>query len=187
MEINTDKRERFITGHPLFSHSFHPAPTHQSAKSLSLCVCVCVCLYWMAFGKAFIYLPDRGGWGRWRRMQWGGWPTDECGMEEGAFSVSGIKRDEGWENRCVSGVSSVTVIVKARLDVLIRKVGGQYFIYWRHCEHFMSGRLLWAAPVSSHQNNKSKSMNELTKQVGKKKNWIQCSVWQFISASCARF
>ncbi len=59
----------------------------------------------------------------------GGWPTDECGMEEGAFSVSGIKRDEGWENRCVSGVSSVTVIVKARLDVLIRKVGGQYFIY----------------------------------------------------------
>lgn len=52
----------------------------------------------------------------------GGWQTDECGMEEGAFSVSGIKREEGWENRCVSGVSSVTVIVNARLDVLIRKV-----------------------------------------------------------------
>lgn len=45
------------------------------------------------------------------------------GWQEGAFSVSGINREEGWENRCVSGVSSVTVIVNnARLDVLERKV-----------------------------------------------------------------
>lgn len=43
-------------------------------------------------------------------------------MEEGAFSVSGINREEGWENRCVSGVSWVTVIVNVRLDVLIYKV-----------------------------------------------------------------
>jgi len=40
----------------------------------------------------------------------------------GSFSVSGINREEGWENRCVSGVSWVTVIVNARLDVLIYKV-----------------------------------------------------------------